>query len=53
MAKIAMLSWPRLDPNSSVPSGWTTTSAVLFVPVKPAGSVGTVWTGFIVPAAAS
>jgi len=48
-----MLSSPRLDPKSHLPEGCTCTSAAVFVPVKPAGKVDTVWLAFSVPAVAS
>ena len=42
--KMAMLSWPRLEPYTNLPDGWTTISAVVFSPLKPLGSVEIVWT---------
>src|SRR5262245_775370 len=49
IAKPARLSWPRLETQTNLPEGCTFTSAVVFLPLKSAGSVDSVCTGLKPP----
>src|SRR5690242_2094739 len=53
MRKMAMLSWPRLEPYRNLPEGWTTNSAVELLPWNPWGSVEIVCSSFSAPVSGS